>query len=57
MPSISQIDTQARHIKSITNNSIAMFSLKTLHPGGFRTRVFRSDAMSTAPRRQGFNEI
>jgi hypothetical protein len=29
-----------------------MFSIKTLHPGGFGTRVFFS-AMSTAPRRQG----
>jgi hypothetical protein len=42
------------HIKSKTHNSIVIFFLKTLHPGGIRTRtVSEADAMSTAQRRQG----
>jgi hypothetical protein len=43
------------HIKSITNNSMAEFSLKTytlvgIEPG---SAVPQADAMSFAPRRQG----
>jgi hypothetical protein len=44
------------HIKSIIDNSNAIFSLKTLHPGGggIRTRRRRwFPMMSTAPCRQG----
>jgi hypothetical protein len=47
---ISPFNTQTMHTESFLNNSIAVF-LKTLYPGGIRTRVF-SDAMSTAPRRR-----
>jgi hypothetical protein len=32
-------NTQTMHNKSKTHSSIAMFSLKTLYPGGIRTRV------------------
>jgi hypothetical protein len=44
-------NAQANHFESIILNSIAMFSLKRLHPGGIRTgsSVPYADAMSTAP--------
>jgi hypothetical protein len=45
-------NTQTIHIKPIKHNSTAMFSLKTLYPGGIRTLVFsvlEADAMSTVP--------
>jgi hypothetical protein len=41
---ISQVNTKTMHIKSIIFNIIAMISLKTLYPGGIRTRVFRRHA-------------
>jgi hypothetical protein len=42
MPFIYQVNTHAMDIKSIKNNSIAMFSLKTLNLGGIRTRAYFS---------------
>jgi hypothetical protein len=36
---ISQVSTQTMNIKSSKHSSIAMFSLKTVHPGGIRTPV------------------
>jgi hypothetical protein len=51
---ISQVNTQTMLIKSITNNNIAMFSVKTIHtlavfaPG---SSVPEANAMSTAPSR------
>jgi hypothetical protein len=35
------LNSPTMHIKPIENNRIAMLSLKTLYPGGIRTRVFR----------------
>jgi hypothetical protein len=41
MPLFLFFKTQTMHIKSKTHNSIAMFFLKTLYPGGIRTRVIK----------------
>jgi hypothetical protein len=38
----SFFNTNTMHIKSIMNNCVAMISLKTLYPGGTRTRVCSS---------------
>jgi hypothetical protein len=49
---LKYISTQTRHIKSITQNSIAMFSPAGVVPG---FSVPKADAMSLSPRRQGIN--
>jgi hypothetical protein len=41
MPLFIVFNTQTMHIKPKIHNSIARFSLKTLYPGGIRTRVCR----------------
>jgi hypothetical protein len=52
---ILQTNTQTMQIKSITHNSIAMLSLKTLDLPRFEpgSSVPEADAMSAAQRRQG----
>jgi hypothetical protein len=40
MLSFLLFNTQTMHIKSKTHNRIAMFFLRTLYPGEFRTRVY-----------------
>jgi hypothetical protein len=52
---ISQVNTQAMHFKSISQNSTVMFPKKPYTPAGFEpgSSVPMVDAMSTAARRQG----
>jgi hypothetical protein len=40
MPLVLLFNTQAMHIKSFYTQQHCYVSLKTLHPGGIRTRVF-----------------
>jgi hypothetical protein len=42
MPLFLFSSTHTMHIKSIIDNSIPTFSIKTLYPGGIRTRVLGS---------------
>jgi hypothetical protein len=37
---LSQVNIQIMHIKSITHDIVAMFTSKSIYPGGIRTRLF-----------------
>jgi hypothetical protein len=55
---ISPFNTQAMHIESFYTQQHCYVSIKTLYPGGIRTRDFSFlTRMSNAPRRQGKNKV